>query len=76
VAELVACKSLLGMGQEELVREIGAEESGVVGVECDEETAIEVAAQGMRGKRGTDAGADIGGGIELNPGPPDFQVLE
>ena len=64
------------MSQEELVREIGAEESGIVGVNGDEEAAIEVAAEGMGGKGGTDTSADIGGGIELNPGPPDFQVLE
>lgn len=30
LAELVACKSLLGMGEEELVGKIGAEEGGVV----------------------------------------------
>ena len=64
------------MGEEELVGKIGGEESRVVRVDGDEETAIEVAAEGVGGKRGADAGAYVGSGIELNPGPPDFQVLE
>jgi hypothetical protein len=65
LAELVAGKSLLGMGEEELVGEVGGEEGGIVGVEGDQEAAIEVAAEGMGGEGRTDAGADIGGGVEL-----------
>ena len=64
-AQFVAGKSLLGVRQEELVGEIGAEEGRVVGVERDQEAEIEIAAQGVRGERGTDAGADVGGGVEL-----------
>jgi hypothetical protein len=53
------------MGEEELVREIGAEECGIVGVDGDEEAAIKVAAEGMRGERGADAGANVGSRVEL-----------
>ena len=74
LAEFVAGKSLLGMGKEELVGEVGGEEGGIVGVERDQEAAIEVAAEGMGGEGRADAGADIGSGIELQccPRAPRF----
>jgi len=64
------------MGEEELIREIGAEESGVVGVDRDEEAVIEVAAQRMDGKRGADASADVGGGVELDGDAAIFELRE
>jgi hypothetical protein len=76
LAEFVAGESLLGMGEEELVGEIGAEESGIVGVDGDEEAEIEVAAEGMGGEGRADAGANVGRRVELEGCPPDFQVLE
>ena len=66
------CESLLGMREQELVGEIGAEKGGIVGVEGNEQAEIEVAAQRMVGKGGADAGADVGGGVQLERGAPHF----
>jgi len=60
------------VSEEVLVREIGTEEGGIVRVERDQQTAIEIMAQGVGGERGTNAGSDVGGGIELDPGAPRF----
>ena len=78
LTELVARKSLLGMGEEELICEVGGKEGRIVGVESDQEAAIEIAAEGMGGEGRTDAGADIGGGIELEScsRAPRFKLLE
>ena len=65
-AQLVVGKALLGVREQELVGQIGAEDGRVVGVEGDQETAVEVGAQGMSGEGGADAGADVGGGIEFD----------
>ena len=62
-AQLVAGKSLLGVGEEVLVGYIGAEEGGIVGVEGDQQAGIEVAAQRVGRKGRADAGADIGSGV-------------
>ena len=44
-AQFVAGKALLGVGQQVLVGQIGAEEGRIVGVERDQQARIEVAAQ-------------------------------
>ena len=72
LAQFVAGKALLGVGEQVLVGEIGTEEGGIVGVERDQQAAIEVAAQGMGGERGADAGADVGGGIQFEWSAPRF----
>ena len=64
------------MGEEELVGEVGGKEGGIVGVERDQEAAIEVAAEGMGSEGRADAGADVGGGIELEGHSPCPQVLD
>jgi hypothetical protein len=65
LAQFVAGKALLGVGQQELIGQIGAEEGRVVGVERDQQAGVEVAAQRVLGKGGADAGADVRGGIQL-----------
>ncbi len=65
LAQFFAGESLFGVREQELVGEIGAEEGGIVGVERDQQAEIEVVAQGMGGKGGADAGADVGGGVQL-----------
>jgi len=52
LTELVARKSLLGMGEEELICEVGGKEGRIVGVESDQEAAIEITAEGMAAKEG------------------------
>ena len=70
LAQFFAGKSLLGVREQELVGEIGAEEGGIVGVERHQQAEIEVAAQRMVGKGGAYAGADVGGGVQLERGAP------
>ena len=65
MAEFLPREPLLGMGQEILVGEVGTEEGGVVGVEGDQQSRIEVAAQRVMRKGRANAGADVGGGIQL-----------
>ena len=71
-AQFFAGKALLGVGEEELVGEIGAEEGGIVGVERDQQAAIEVLAQGVGGEGGADAGADVGCGVQFKRCAPRF----
>ena len=70
LAELFAGKALLRMGEEEFISKIGAEEGGVVGIDSYQKVLIEVAAEGMGGEGGTDAGADIGCWIEFHHRAP------
>ena len=53
------------MGEEIFVEEVGAEEGRVVGVEGDHEAFFEVAADGVVVERGTTAGAEVAGDVEL-----------
>ena len=59
LAQFVASKSLLGVGQQVFIGEIGAEEGWVVGVERDQQSGIKVAAQRVGRKGWADAGAHI-----------------
>ena len=63
--QFAAGEALLGMGEGVFVRQIGAEECGVVGVEGDQKAKVEVPAEGVLREGGADAGAHIGGRIEL-----------
>ena len=58
----------MGVSKQVFAGQVGAEKGGVVGVEGDEQTQIEAAAQWVRGKRGADAGADVGSGVEFEAG--------
>ena len=75
--KLFPAEALLGVRQEVLVGDIRSEECRVVGVEGDQQPGIEVAPQRVSGKRGTNAGADVGGRIELerNPAAPSIPSI-
>ncbi len=76
LAEFVPRKSLLGMGEKELIREIGAEEGWIVGVERDQKTNVEVLAERVDVEGRADASADIRSRIQLEGDALRFQVLE
>ena len=63
------------MGQQILIGDVGSEEGGVVRVERNQQARIEIAAQGVRGKRGANAGSYIGGGIEFEGRTAGFEFF-
>jgi len=69
-----AGKLQFGVGEEVFVGKVGAEEGGVVRVEGDEEAGVKIGPQRVNGEAGADAGADVGGGVELESCAPRFQV--
>ena len=74
-AQFVAGEALLGMREKKFVGEIGAEEGGIVGVERDQQAAIEVFAEGMVSEGRADAGADVGGGVQFEGNVVRFQFF-
>src|SRR5665213_2339306 len=69
-AQLFAREALLSVCEQVLVGQVGTEEGGVVGVECDQQPCIEVVPQRMRCKRRADTGPDIRSRVQLQPGSP------
>ena len=64
------------VGEQVLMRDIGAEESGIVGIERNQETGIEVVAQWVVSEGCADAGADVRGWIELQRDLSGFQLFD
>src|SRR6476660_5984067 len=76
ISQFIPRKSLFGVGEQILIGDIRAEEGWIVRVEGDEKPGFEVAAERMGGKRGTNAGAHIGGRVQLKHNPTCSQFME
>ena len=69
MAKFVACEPLLLVGQQILVGDVRSEEGGIVRIERNQQTRIEIAPQRVRGKRCANAGANIRGGVQFERDP-------
>ena len=59
LAQLIAREALLSVGQQVFIREIGAKEGRVIGVDGHQQARVEKPAQRVPGKRGANSGAHV-----------------